>query len=443
MEGPQEIEREVVEEVRTIKHKFGRFLRILGPGLITGAADDDPSGIATYAQTGAQFGYGQLWTALFMLPFQTAIQEACARIGAVTGKGLVAVTKQFYSKKIVYFVVLLVLVANTINIGADIGAMAAAAQLVIPINFVLWTLVFTAFILILEIFTSYKVYAKILKYLALALLSYPITVFIVSQPWTTLLRATFVPHFEFSFAFLFIITGVLGTTISPYMFFWQTSEEVEEEKEIGIYKIHHHPNLMKRFIKDIRIDTAAGMIASELATWSIIVVAATVLNANGITDIKTSADAAKALEPLVQSFPNSGFWAKLIFSSGILGLGLLAVPVLSGSASYAFSEAMSWKEGLNLKLKKAHGFYGVITIATLIGLLINFIGIDPVKALVFTAVFNGVVAVPLVFLIAKIAANEKIMGPYKSGKLSKALVWMTFIGMGTAAIAMFVTLIPH
>lgn len=431
---------QIKNEVVAVKRKFSRFLRMLGPGLITGAADDDPSGIATYAQTGAQFGYGQLWTAIFMLPFQTAIQEACARIGAVTGKGLVAVTKEYYSKKIVYFVILLVLVANTINIGADIGAMAAATQLVVPINFVFLTLGFTIFVLVLEIFTSYKVYARILKYLSLALISYPITVFMVSQPWLTLLKATFVPHFEFSFAFLFIITGVLGTTISPYMFFWQSSEEVEEEKEIGIYKIHSRPSLMKRFIRDLRVDTVLGMIASEVATWSIIVVAATVLNTHGITDIKTSADAAKALEPLVSSFPNSGFWAKLIFSSGIIGLGLLAVPVLSGSASYAVSEAFNWKEGLNLKLKKAHGFYGVITVATLIGLLINFVGIDPVKALVFAAVFNGVVAVPLIFLISKIASNEKIMGQYKSGKLSKIFVGLTFAGMAAAAIAMFLTL---
>lgn len=433
----------IKKEAVKIKHKFGRLLRVLGPGLITGAADDDPSGIATYSQTGAQFGYGQLWTAVFMLPFQTAIQEACARIGAVTGKGLVAVIKENYSKKIVYAVILLVLVANTINIGADIGAMAAAANLLIPINFVFLTLFFTVLILVLEIFTSYKVYAKILKYLAITLISYPLTVFIVHEPWMQIIKATFIPHFEFSFAFLFIITGVLGTTISPYMFFWQTSEEVEEEKEIGLYKIHKSPSLMKKFISGMRLDTIFGMVISEIATWAIIVVAATVLNSHGIVNIKTSADAARALEPLVATFPNAGFYAKLIFSIGIIGLGLLSIPVLSGSASYAVSEALNWKEGLNLKLKKAHGFYGVITIATLIGLLINFIGIDPVKALVFTAVFNGVVAVPLVFLVAKMAGNEKIMGSYKSGKLSKILVWITFLGMAAAAVAMFITLIPH
>src|SRR5579883_2829490 len=214
------------ESIVEVKQKFNRFLRIMGPGLITGAADDDPSGIATYSQTGAQFGYGQLWTALFMLPFQTAIQEACARIGAVTGKGIVAVVKEYYSKKVVYAVVILILIANTINIGADIGSMAAALRLLIPVNFVILTLGFTVLILLLEIFTNYKVYARILKWLSATLLAYPITVFIVHEPWALLLQKTFVPHFELSFGFLFIITGVLGTTISPYMFFWQASEEV-------------------------------------------------------------------------------------------------------------------------------------------------------------------------------------------------------------------------
>lgn len=428
------------ETVKKAKFKFNRFLRIMGPGLITGAADDDPSGIATYSQTGAQFGYGQLWTAIFMLPLQTAVQEACARIGAVTGKGIVAVVKEYYSKKIVYGVVLLILIANTINIGADIGSMAAAASLLIPVNFAFLTLCFTAIILLLEIFTSYKVYARILKWLALSLLAYPLSVFIVHQPWLEIIKATFIPHFEFSFAFLFIITGVLGTTISPYMFFWQASEEVEEEKEERLKSIDGKPKLSKNFIHNLRIDNALGMVASEVATWSIIVVSATVLHAHGITNINTSADAAKALEPLVNTFPNSGFLAKLIFSIGILGLGLLAVPVLSGSASYAVSEAFNWNEGLNLKFKKAHGFYGVITVATLIGLLINFLGIDPIKALVFTAVINGVVAVPLIFLIGRIAQNPKIMGEHKSGKLSKTFVWITFIGMAAAAVAMFITL---
>jgi NRAMP (natural resistance-associated macrophage protein)-like metal ion transporter len=420
--------------------RIKKFFGLLGPGVITGAADDDPSGIATYSQTGAQFGYGQLWTAVFMFPFQAAVQEACARIGAVTGRGIASVVNTHYSKKVLYAVVLLVLVANTINIGADIGAMASAAHLIIPVNFVILTLVFTASILFLEIFTSYKVYSKILKWLCISLFAYPVTVFIVSQPWLTLLKATVIPHIELNFQFLFIITGVLGTTISPYMFFWQASEETEEERKDHLLVGNGIPNIGKKFIKNLRIDNFVGMLFSEVGTWSIIVVTATVLNAHGITNIKTAADAAKALEPLVSTFPNAGYVAKVIFAVGVLGLGFLSIPILAGSAAYAFAEAFNLKEGLGQKLKKAHGFYGVITIATLIGLIINFVGIDPIKALVFAAVINGVVAVPLIFIIGLIAKNKNIMGEYKSGWLSNLLVWSTFAGMGAAAIGMFLTL---
>ncbi|MFA7201812.1 MAG: divalent metal cation transporter [Candidatus Paceibacterota bacterium] len=412
------------------------FFKKTGPGIITGAADDDPSGIATYTQTGAQFGYGQLWTAVAMLPLIIAVQEACARIGAVTGKGIAAVVKENYNKKILFGTLFLILVANTINIGADIGAMGAAAQLIFPIDFTILTLLFTAFILILEIFTSYKTYARILKWLALSLLAYPITVFLVQQPWGEILRATFVPHLEFNFGFLFIITGVLGTTISPYMFFWQASEEVEEEKEKHLLR-NGIPHITKKFIRTLRLDTFIGMLSSEISTWSIIVVAATVLHANGIFDVQTTADAARALEPLVQSFPHAGMLSKIIFSTGVIGLGFLGIPVLSASASYALSEALNLKSGLNLKLKKAHGFYGIITIATLIGLIINFIGINPIQALVFSAVFNGVAAVPLLFLIARIARNKKIMGEYRSGVLSHTFVWLTFGLMAISAITMF------
>lgn len=425
--------------------KFGRktrkLLGIVGPGIITGAADDDPSGIATYSQTGAQFGYGQLWTALLLLPFMTAIQEACARIGAVTGKGIAAVVKEHYRKNVLYGILVLVLLANTINIGADLGAMGAAAHLVLPLNLAVLTLLFTALILILEIFTSYKTYAKILKWLVLSLLAYPLTLFLVREPWGTLLKATLIPHVEWSFAFLFMITGVLGTTISPYMFFWEASEEVEEERAKKILRKEGGSKLTKSFLRSLRIDNFIGMLSSQVATWCIIVVAATILNTNGVTNIATAADAARALEPLVHTFPHAGYLAKLIFSVGVIGLGFLAVPVLSASASYALSEALNWKEGLNLKLKQAHGFYGVITIATLIGLMINFVGIDPIKALVFAAVFNGVVAVPLIFIIARIARNEKIMGENKSGIISHLLVWGTFFLMGAAAVAMFFTFI--
>lgn len=421
------------------KRRFWKFFTLLGPGLTTGAADDDPSGIATYSQTGAQFGYGQLWTALYMLPFMAAVQEACARIGLVTGKGIAAIVKKHYSKWVLYSVVGLVIIANTINIGADIGAMASAAQLLVPVNFVILTLIITASILVLEIFTNYKVYSRLLKWLALALLAYPITVFIVHQPWETVLKATVIPHVEFSFAFLFIITGVLGTTISPYMFFWEASQEVEERKESEM-KVGDRPIVDRVLIRRMRLDNNAGMIISEITTWSILLVGATVLHQSGVRDVKTAADAAKAIEPLVHSFPNAGFLAKLIFSIGILGLGFLAVPVLSGSAAYAVSEAFNWRASLNLKLKHAHGFYGVITIATIIGLIINFVGIDPVKALVYAAVLNGVAAVPLLFLILKISRNEKVMGEHKSGLLSSTLLWVTFIGMGAAAVAMFFTI---
>jgi len=420
--------------------KIKGFWRVLGPGLVTGAADDDPSGIATYSQTGAQFGYGQLWTALWMLPLMTGVQEACARIGLVTGKGITTIVKGCYKPWVLYMVVGLVVIANTINIGADLGAMASAAQLLVPAPFILLTLLFTTIILLLEVFTNYKVYSKILKWLAITLLAYPITLFIVKQPWGTILKATVVPHFEFSFAFLFIITGVLGTTISPYMFFWEASQEVEEDKEKNLLVKKDKPLISWISVRKMRTDNTFGMIFSEFATWSIIVVGATVLHNSGVHDVKTAADAAKAIEPLVHSFPNAGFLSKLIFSIGIIGLGLLAIPVLSGSAAYSVSEAFNWKASLNLKFRKAKGFYGIIIAATLVGLLLNFIGVDPVKALVYSAVLNGVAAVPLLFLIAKISSNPNIMGEFTSGILSKTILWVTFIAMGGAAIAMFFTI---
>jgi len=419
--------------------KIKKIFKIVGPGVITGAADDDPSGIATYTSAGAKFGYSQLWTIIFMLPLVTAVQEASARIGAVTGQGIAAVIKKYYSKKVLFLAVFLILIANTINIGANIGAMAEATRLIIPLNFSILALFFTALILILEIFLSYKVYSNVLKWCALSLIAYPITVFLVKHPWWELIKATFIPHIEFSFGFLFIIVGVLGTTISPYMFFWQASEEVEEEKRHHIFN-YGRPKLSAAFIKNLRLDNFLGMLFSQIAAWCIIVVAGTVLHENGIVSVETAADAARALEPLVDTFPNAGLWAKVIFAFGIVGLGLLSVPVLSASASYAVSEAFSWREGLNLKFKKAHGFYGVITVATVIGLIINYIGINPIKALVFTAVINGLVSVPLLFLINKIASDGKIMGKHKSGRMSKFFLWLTFIIMFLSSLAMFVAL---
>jgi NRAMP (natural resistance-associated macrophage protein)-like metal ion transporter len=420
---------------------FVRFFKVLGPGIITGAADDDPSGIATYSQTGAQFGYGMLWTALYQIPLLIAVQEACARIGAVTGKGLAGVIKEHYNRSILTGVVLLVVVANTINIGADIGAVAAAGRLVVDVPFAVLAILTAGLIVAIEVFVNYKRTAQVLKWLALALLSYPITALIIHEPWTQIIYATLVPHMEFTFAFLFIITGVFGTSISPYMFFWQASEEVEEEIENNIpLSKKGKPILPRGYLANVGLDTTVGMIAAEVAQWFIIITTATVLFSHGIMNIATAADAAKALEPLVQSFPNAGMVAKYIFAVGVIGLGLLTIPVLAGSAAYAMSEAFKWKEGLSEKFKDAKAFYGVIIISTLAGLLMNFIGIDPIKALVFTAVFNGIAAVPLLYLIARINGSKKILGSKKGSAWSQFFVWLTFGVMGLSGAALLYTL---
>jgi len=419
---------------------FGHFVRIFGPGIITGAADDDPSGIATYSQTGAQFGFGQLWTALYQIPLLIAVQEACARIGAVTGKGLAGVIKDHYSRTALIGLVLLVVVANTINIGADIAAVGESANLVVPIPRGVLVVMTALIVLSLEIFISYKTYAKFLKWLALALLAYPATTLMVKQDWGRILYATFVPHIELTVSFLFIITGVFGTSISPYMFFWQASEEVEEERANHIkLKANGEPRLPRDYLADIRIDTAAGMLAAEVAQWFIIITTASVLFSHGVTNIETAADAARALEPLVRSFPNAGEVARSIFAVGIIGLGLLGIPVLAGAAGYALSEAFGWKEGLSRKWNEAPGFYGVITVATLVGLSLNFIGINPMKALVFTAVFNGIAAVPLLFVIARINDNSGILGKHRGGALSRVMVWLTFGVMALSGAALVYT----
>lgn len=415
------------------------IFRILGPGLITGAADDDPSGIATYSQTGAQFGFGQLWTSLYQIPLLLAIQEACARIGATTGKGLAHVIKENNGKIITAGAVFLVVAANTINVGADIGAVAAAANLVVNVPVPILAILTTLLIIGLEVFVGYKKYAQILKWLGLALLAYPITALMVHEPWGQILIATLIPHVEFSFDFLFIVVGVFGTTISPYMFFWEASQEVEEEISLHmIVREGEKPVMIRRFLRHLRIDNAIGMVFAEVIQWFIIVTTATVLFRNGITSIGTAADAAKALEPF------AGSYAKDIFAIGVVGIGLLAIPVLAGSASYALSETFGWKEGLYRKLSDAKGFYAVIIVATLIGLAMNFVGINPIRALVFTAVFNGVAAVPLIYIIARINSSKKILDKNRGGILSRSLVWLTFAVMAIAAIAMFYTLAhPH
>jgi NRAMP (natural resistance-associated macrophage protein)-like metal ion transporter len=425
-----------MDTVKKNVSKFKRILKILGPGFITGASDDDPSGIATYSQTGAQFGYNQLWTAFFSFPFMTVIQEMCGRIGMVTGKGLAIILKENYAKPVLYSSVILLLIANTINIGADLGAMAASAKLLIGFPFEALLLGFTVLTLLLEVFVSYPAYAKILKYLTFSLFAYIITTLIIKQDWTHIVFKTFVPTFSFSREYLLNIVALLGTTISPYLFFWQADEEVEEE-------IEHHkikamgrgvPRISKGNIRELRLDTFVGMFFSNMVMFFIIVATASTLHIHGINSIQTADQAARALEPF------AGQFAFLLFAAGIIGTGLLAVPILAGSAAYAVAETFSWRAGLGQKLKRAHGFYGVITLATLVGLLVNFTPIKPFQMLYYTAILNGLVAPPLMVLIMIIGNNKKIMKNHTNSLFSNVMGWIITIVMSLAAIAMLVTI---
>ncbi|MFA6160853.1 MAG: Nramp family divalent metal transporter [Patescibacteria group bacterium] len=412
---------------------FKKFFKKFGPGFITGASDDDPSGIATYTQVGAQFGFGQLWLALFSFPLMAGIQETVARIGMVTGRGLTATVRRTLPKWVLYIFTFLILIANTANIGADLGAMADASRLLVPqVPFAIFAIGFTVLILVLEIFLTYKTYAKILKWFALTLFSYLITVIIVTTNWKALLLGAVVPHIAFDKNFFLMITAVLGTTISPYLFIWQSNEEVEEEVAEGKLTVRQRKGASNAEIRGMRQDTIVGMGFSQAIMFCIIATAAGTFFRHGLIDIQSSAQAAQALAPL------AGRFASLIFSIGIIGTGLLAVPVLSASASYALSEAFGWKDGLYKKFKQAHGFYGVITIATLIGLLINFVGINPIKALIYAAVLNGLATPPLILIIMKIANDKKIMGRWINGKLSNTLGIVTLIVTITSAILVFV-----
>ncbi len=421
--------------------RLRRFLKNLGPGLITGAADNDPSGIATHSTTGARFGFGQLWTALYLLPLLIAVQEAVARIGAASGMGLSRAIATRYSRRVLTAAVLLVVVANTINIGADISAVAAAVALIIPIPLPLVAAAFTLGVLSSEIWIGYRSYSRVLKWLSLALLAYPLTAIVVGAPWGEVIRAALIPHIEFTPAFLFLITGVIGTTISPYMFFWQASEEVEEELAADQAPLTQVPFIdAHRRMRAIRSDTIIGMVTAQAAAFFIMVTTATVLHDRGTTEIRTAADAAEALEPLVNSFPNAGFIAKLIFAFGVVGLGALAVPVLAGSTAYALAEAFEWPEGLDRKWAQARRFYLIIAVALLAGLVMNFIGIDPISALVFTAVFNGIASVPLIYLVNRLASDPELMGSQVSGIWSRIGVSAAFVGITAAAIGTLVTI---
>jgi NRAMP (natural resistance-associated macrophage protein)-like metal ion transporter len=442
--GIKHSEKQAYNIAKSILHykKFNRGLRMLGPGITTGAADDDPSGIVTYSQAGATYGYALLWAFPIMYPMLLAVQEACSRIGAVTGKGLAAVLKDNYSKKLLYLAVMLVVIANIVNIGADIGAVVVTLQLFTTLPFVVLAFLLTGLILLLEIFVSYKRYAKILKWLTLSLLAYPIASILVGQSWGELWTATTHINVNFDFKILYLLVGIIGTTISPYLFFWDTSEVVEDEiahKRLA-ENTQKEPRISKRFLRSVRIDNFVGMTFASLGAWFIVVLCASVLHANGVTEINSVADAARALEPLVNNFPNAGLIAKIVFSIGVFGLGMLAIPVLAGSASYAVSELFNWREGLHRKFKRATGFYVIIILSTLAGLALNFIGIDPIKALVFAAVFNGVSAIPLLYMIIKIGNNKNVMGEHKNGVLSNIFVTLAFLLILSATVIMFVAM---
>jgi Mn2+/Fe2+ NRAMP family transporter len=374
-----------------------------------------------------------------IFPMLLAVQESCARIGCVTGKGLAAVIKEHYSRKLLYVSVFLVVIANTVNIGADLGAMAATTRLLVPIPFSVLAIMFAATVLLLEVFVEYKTYARTLKWLAIVLFAYPITALLVHEPWAYILRQTFLPHFNISFTTIYILVGILGTTISPYLFFWDTSEIAEDEiiSHRATVAGLRQPKVCKHFLHGIRVDNFVGMALTCITAFFITIACASVLFSHGFTHINSAADAAKALQPLVHNFPHSGFIAKLLFSVGIIGIGLLAVPVLAGSSSYAVCEAVGWKEGLHRNFRRAHAFYGIIALGTIVGLLINFLSLNPIAALIFSAVFNGVASVPLLFMIARVGNNKDVMGDFKNGKLANTLMRLTFVVVFIAVLVLF------
>ncbi|MEK9176562.1 MAG: divalent metal cation transporter [Patescibacteria group bacterium] len=418
--------------------KAKKYWKDLGPGLTTGASDDDPSGIATYSQAGSQFGFQLLWMAPFTFPLMAIVQEMCARIGLVTGIGLAGNIRIHFPRYVLYICTALLFFANTLNIGVDIGAMAKATQLILP-KFSFGTLIFFfAFLSLgLQIFVSYEKYARYLKWLALILLAYVFSAFMVKLDYKELIRSTIIPTIVFSKEQVFLICAILGTTISPYLFFWQTSQEVEE----GILKGQSTVRLRQeavsnKEIKLMRRDVWSGMFLSNLVMFFIIAATAGTLFVNGITNISTAADAAAALKPI------AGEQAYLLFAVGIIGAGMLAIPVLAGSASYAMAESFGWKTGLYRKLKAANSFYGIIIISTLLGMGINFFGVDPIKALIFSAVVNGLVAPVILVLIVLLSRNKKVMGDRVNHPVVTALGFlitgvMAIVGVATIVFSIF------
>jgi NRAMP (natural resistance-associated macrophage protein)-like metal ion transporter len=417
---------------RAMLPSFVNFLKKLGPGFITGVSDDDPSGIATYSQAGAQFGTAMLWTALLTFPLMAAIQEISARIGRVTGHGMAGNIRRHYPLWLLYFIVALIFVANTINIGADISAMAAALELLVGRDrFHLFPLLFGAISLLGEIFLSYRTYSTALKWISLSVFAYVGIVFFVQIPWGQVLHDMVLPKITLTNGYMMTLVAVLGTTISPYLFFWQSSLEVEEQRATpGEEPVKKAPRQARGQFERIRTDTYAGMAVSNLVMYFIILSTAVTLHAHHITNIQTTAQAAEALRPI------AGPYAFVLFAMGIVGTGLLAVPVLAGSIGYAVGEALRWPTGLDRKPYEAKGFYCIIGISTAIGTTLNFFHIDPIRALFWSAVINGIIAVPILFVLMRMASNVHVMGKFTIPRKLAIAGWVTAIAMSLAALAL-------
>jgi NRAMP (natural resistance-associated macrophage protein)-like metal ion transporter len=410
-----------------------RILRVLGPGLITGASDDDPSGIGTYAIAGASFGFATLWTALITVPMMASVQFMCAKIGLVSGRGLAGVLKNHYPRTLVYTSVFSLVIANSINAGADIGAIAAGINLLAPIP--VWSLIvpIALAVIALQIWGSYQFIVKLFKWLTLALLAYVVSAFFSKPDFGQVMRGTFIPTLPWNRAFLALTVGILGTTISPYMFFWQSNQEVEEEIAAGRKTLSQRRGATHAELKYAALDVNLGMLGSNLVMYFIILSTAATLFKAGKTEIQGAAEAAQALRPL------AGRAAEALLALGLIGTGFLAVPILTGSSAYAVTEAFGWKHGFDRRPEHAKEFYWLIVASTLLGMLINFAGINPMKALFLTAVINGFLAPPLLFLIMKVSNNRAIMGERVNGKLLNLAGWTTFAVMSVAAIALVVT----
>ena len=443
-EAPAEILEEEIEFVEKEEKIFinkkpfklaEEYWDTLGPGLTTGAADDDPSGIATYSQAGAQYGLQLIWISLFTYPFMATVQEMCARIGIVSGQGLAANIRKHYPARTLYVVAGLLFFANTLNIAADLGAMSAATRLLAPnIGFETLVIFFALVSLLLQIFTTYARYAKYLKYLTLALFSYVAVAFAVHLDWGEVLYHTVVPSLTFSQDQIFLICAILGTTISPYLFFWQTSQEVEERILKGETTIEERrTQVSPQAVKNMRTDVWSGMFFSNLITFFIFAACAGTLYAHGITNIATADQAASALHPF-------GEFAFLLFALGIVGTGLLAVPVLAGSTAYAISESFGWKDGLYRKLNQARAFYGIIIVSMVIGIAANLVHLDPIKALIYAAVANGVIAPIILFFVVRLSNNKHLMGDYVNHPFISKMGWITIGFMAISGIAAIATL---